>query len=789
MQNLQVRLGDDNTGAAGAFAKLGINADAFNKLSTYQQMTTLGEAIKAIHDPTEQASISAALFGKTWKEILPAIKSGMEDVGNQAPVMADATVKALDRAGDAMKAAKQQAIVWGAGVVSAIESVGYGFGQFLSIFNTEHFGKTNDEMLALAGRINDPSGLKGALVSVKQPVLDVGAGVKALGSSAKDTADATVTLTRHAKESIEIHKQQADAIKKAADAAERFQNSVKAFSFGTFITDTSKLTAIIPDLSSHTEEMAAKFAEARDQMNDLESTSISYNSAVLETDAGVRKMVTAFSTLPNVVAQSTKALHDAAQETAGFGETITNGLTASLAKLPQTLIRAFEGGGGLGGAVKALGVSLSNAVAEPIVKGLSNLQKAGVTAGSGVAAALGGVEGGGTGAAIAGIASGLGGAAIAATGWGTAMAGAGVAGTVALGAATLGIGAAAVGVYLLIKHFQSAEKAVNPVREAFVQAAGGLDKLNQSAHAAGITLDHLLNAKNPDDYKAAMDELSAAFEYQDQAMKTLDDTVQKYGFTISELGPAFAAQKLDEQAGALLQDYQVLTAAGVDHVAIINKMGPALQDYVKQAQLSGAAIPESMKPALQAMVDMGTLTDDSGQAMTDLSKLTFSETLDKKFSSLIDTINKLTDAISRGLGTAIANIPDKTVHIGFQVDAPPDLGFSGGDQNNYAAGGGYVGGSGVQYLAGGGNVLRFMPRGSDTVPAMLTPGEGVVNQRGMKTLGKSGLSALNSGSAAAGGGADMSGVEDRLDGLRQDMMALLPKMIRDAVLLSQRRVA
>ncbi len=35
--------------------------------------------------------------------------------------------------------------------------------------------------------------------------------------------------------------------------------------------------------------------------------------------------------------------------------------------------------------------------------------------------------------------------------------------------------------------------------------------------------------------------------------------------------------------------------------------------------------------------------------------------------------------------------------------------------------------AGVQYRALGGNILPFHPRGSDTVPAMLTPGERVLS--------------------------------------------------------------
>jgi hypothetical protein len=109
VQNLQQRLGDDSTGAAGAMKQLGINADAFNKLDTYSQMTTLAEAIRNIHNPTEQASVAAELFGKTWKEILPAIKSGMRDLGEQATVMTDQTVRSLTELENAWHAWTQRA--------------------------------------------------------------------------------------------------------------------------------------------------------------------------------------------------------------------------------------------------------------------------------------------------------------------------------------------------------------------------------------------------------------------------------------------------------------------------------------------------------------------------------------------------------------------------------------------------------------------------------------------------------------------------------------------------------
>jgi len=65
------------------------------------------------------------------------------------------------------------------------------------------------------------------------------------------------------------------------------------------------------------------------------------------------------------------------------------------------------------------------------------------------------------------------------------------------------------------------------------------------------------------------------------------------------------------------------------------------------------------------------------------------------------------------------------------------------------AAGGIVGGQKPVY-ASGGRLIDFMPRGTDTVPAMLTPGEFVVNAAATRQ-NRGDLEAINSGGSAGGG--------------------------------------
>jgi hypothetical protein len=114
VQNLQQRLGSGDTGTVGAMKALGINIEDFLALDPYQQFLQVSEALGKIEDPTARAALSAAVFGKNWKEIAPAVIGNIKQIADAAPVMSQNTVHALDRAGDALAAFQLTVKVWAA---------------------------------------------------------------------------------------------------------------------------------------------------------------------------------------------------------------------------------------------------------------------------------------------------------------------------------------------------------------------------------------------------------------------------------------------------------------------------------------------------------------------------------------------------------------------------------------------------------------------------------------------------------------------------------------------------
>ncbi len=249
--------------------------------------------------------------------------------------------------------------------------------------------------------------------------------------------------------------------------------------------------------------------------------------------------------------------------------------------------------------------------------------------------------------------------------------------------------------------------------------------------------------------------------------------MDKWKLTIEDMGPAWKQQDLETKAADLLRDYTLLTAAGADHVTVLEHMKGGYQELVTQAMITGSAIPENMKPAIQTLIDMGELTDDAGNKLTDVGQLNWAQPISDMFKDLIGKIDDLVDALNYRLTGAIKNLPDHTVHIGVQTDPLPDLGNAyNGD--GYSRGG-IIGGA--QYFAGGG-----MARGTDTIPAWLTPGEMVLTNSQQKAIG---ALLRHGGGSSAGGGETVVHTNLVIDGR---VLAKLVERHRDNALRGRRKL-
>ena len=283
-------------------------------------------------------------------------------------------------------------------------------------------------------------------------------------------------------------------------------------------------------------------------------------------------------------------------------------------------------------------------------------------------------------------------------------------------------------------------------RSAFIAAAGGIDLLKERAKSAGATLDHLFDAKTVQEYEAAVKELTDTFDLQKQAQEELNALMEKYDLKISDLGPKFSQQKLDEQAMTLIHDWEWLSRVVGDHGVALEKIAPEMSKYVQAVIAAGGTIPENLRPVIADLIRLGLLTDEAGGKITDISQINFADTIEASVKSLINTIK---DLINVMLG-----VP-REVHTDFTSSR------SGGGGSGEGGDAGIPGKArgGILTPRPGGHIIRAAEAGSTELVAPV--------QAFSRQLASDLARVVGSSSAASGGGGDVHIYVDQKGNARQ----------------------
>jgi hypothetical protein len=98
------RLTEGNDGTVAAVRSLGLSLEDLRSRRPEDAFTAISDAIKEVPDPMRQTQLAMELFGKSGAELLPAIKSGISDLRDDAQklglVMSQEAVAGLDDLGD-----------------------------------------------------------------------------------------------------------------------------------------------------------------------------------------------------------------------------------------------------------------------------------------------------------------------------------------------------------------------------------------------------------------------------------------------------------------------------------------------------------------------------------------------------------------------------------------------------------------------------------------------------------------------------------------------------------------
>ena len=176
---------------------------------------------------------------------------------------------------------------------------------------------------------------------------------------------------------------------------------------------------------------------------------------------------------------------------------------------------------------------------------------------------------------------------------------------------------------------------------------------------------------------------------------------------------------------------EVEKTGGTTRDALVPMQG-YLQEAAAQAKLLGIPLDANTQELIDQSVALG-IWKDKGQSANDL--------LIAGMSTLVDRLNDLIKGLT-GIPSPTFTVTRNDVNN--QTTYHQDIFLPDIDQgeDREAAHGGLITKNGVQFLAYGGMVRGL---GTDTVPAMLTPGEAVLTTGAVRSLGTTSISRLNSG--------------------------------------------
>lgn len=176
--------------------------------------------------------------------------------------------------------------------------------------------------------------------------------------------------------------------------------------------------------------------------------------------------------------------------------------------------------------------------------------------------------------------------------------------------------------------------------------------------------------------------------------------------------------------------FQQLIAQGVNGDAALRLMQPTLQQIWELQQRFGYAVDAATQDLINQGIAAGVVGEQfksPQQQMVDgLNHI--ASTLDAIATAMGVELPAAAASAAEQLKNTLGNIdpPPINVDVNFDYHLPGELVPPA--EVPEAHRGGMVTDFGIQHFAMGGNVLPFRPRGTDTVPAMLTPGEIVLNQ-------------------------------------------------------------
>src|SRR3990167_2311344 len=365
--------GDAN--ASDAVAELGLNFSSLRAMRPEDAFVIVGKAIANLDDPMKQAQLGSAIFGRSGGELLPTLGHLNELTEKHITLSAD-QVRLLDAIGDGFTQFKASLIPT---TVALID---------------HQFQLTNSWVI-----------LKTWLGAIELAKVGLGPATDAVNKNAKAIADQAAQALHGMEFNIAV-KNAEDELTEALAEKDKRMKEVEATS--------KKYTATLKEMHTDILKIENVLLGVRDSIGFVDDYERENIKTILERDkasrdyynmVGEREIESATAVLATTAQQqaSLRAYYnwvgEREMELLANRKTVAQAIVASFSEFPKLLIASFTGGGGISGALNALGATIGGGLFGE--KGaLSGAMKA---AKGGLTKVFGGALGGALSAAIPGV--------------------------------------------------------------------------------------------------------------------------------------------------------------------------------------------------------------------------------------------------------------------------------------------------------------------------------------------------------------------------------------------------
>lgn len=187
------------------------------------------------------------------------------------------------------------------------------------------------------------------------------------------------------------------------------------------------------------------------------------------------------------------------------------------------------------------------------------------------------------------------------------------------------------------KENEAAQGQIEALKQKLIETYGSLENIRQIGDQVGFSLADAFGHKGKKGLEIFREQIKD-FEERNQRLQT---ALERYGLTWEDLGIKARQSQIDALSKELIADWGALTTAGIDVEKVAQRMSGAVNEFLATAVRTGTEVPTSMRPMLEKMVEMGLLTDESGNKLENLEHIPWATTLTQGFSSIVDRLDEL----------------------------------------------------------------------------------------------------------------------------------------------------